>query len=1155
MSIESEFTPIENYPFLNRFRFNDDLSEKYWHGSALENLLEEHWTAFQEEVSQNQEYLAAREKVFAEAVSLYFNDQKKRIIQDNLIAENSFVILGEYTRLVDSVVQTVFDYTVVDLPLIKERLLEDLKNEIQYKRKILPEKQEKLRLLSKQIEQSDTGNEDNDEALQVRKYYEDILDGLHADIRSHQERLQVLEEQVPQIEAPRNEPAFIKEHLVIFARGGYGRAELSLSSDHDIGYCLDTHRLNSGEAELLRQVIMQVEMLLQQSGVETAHQYFEIDEDLSRFNEPSAVHTIPSILESRVLLGNQTLAVSLKNRFFQIITYETYVLNLIQDYHDNTVPSLNSMNLKMDHGGLRSLQIPLWVAAATFGIFPSQTADLLALLIQKNLLSSRQGLKLCQALEFLHDLRNFSAAAKENYYDNEARDVGCIKENLEADQTNDAMERLYLLKKNRFKSVDEFDRFRLQMVQQMRELSQVILDRLMDRTIVRTFPKFQVVVHLGNMRVVEVHALEGLPQVPVSLIFSEPDVLLELFIYLGNSDYDLTYELKDEMASLIRHYTPDRMQINKTKIAEKFSALMQTPFVSRALGLMFEISDLMGDLKLPQTLIGCYIPECNQMRFLLRNLTYHQHPVCTHTLLALQRSQRELDRLRKNYPELYQFLKPRHILALRWGLLFHDIGKIDPKTEHQVSGTQIAAQALQRLGYDDPELENLVSLLIVHHMSVVHLSKTSSYFDQALQSFFEIADRNLINVILLFLCNISDYSAVSDSNARDTRNLRNFFEETYRVYSEMRASNKKGDPIDFIHDYLDKKKKDLETDTRIDLLINRSLRFDLDTALVEPLKQINVEELERIQESREELTELWRALKLGSLDSQGVDRTTDKMIRTIRHCLSNTTLTQLTANHNSILNWFFETLPNRFLLSTPPGVLASNLQTFTRLDRPAIVSVLTNSRGRLTGLLLYVHDQPRINSRVAYTLSMKRLNIESGKMNKIHFQGDRTAYCYYLKVSTRDGAEMIFPRELENAILHNPPPDLKIQPQDFLYNTRLQMEYLDDDQKGYVIQQSTRDASRDYPVWLGTDPETYGFTRKNQEYLRVKLAMADAPLVYFKMVEAFERIGAKIQQAVITTIGHQVIDTFYLSPEDHRKLRKSDFEEHLKHSMMSPSEI
>ncbi len=67
---------------------------------------------------------------------------------------------------------------------------------------------------------------------------------------------------------------------------------------------------------------------------------------------------------------------------------------------------------------------------------------------------------------------------------------------------------------------------------------------------------------------------------------------------------------------------------------------------------------------------------------------------------------------------------------------------------------------------------------------------------------------------------------------------------------------------------------------------------------------------------------------------------------------------------------------------------------------------------------------------------------------------------------------MIFPREMENSILNNPPPELKIQPQDFVYNTRMQLEYLDDDQKGYVIGQETSSKnSMIFRSGLGMNPK------------------------------------------------------------------------------------
>ena len=553
--------------------------------------------------------------------------------------------------------------------------------------------------------------------------------------------------------------------------------------------------------------------------------------------------------------------------------------------------------------------------------------------------------------------------------------------------------------------------------------------------------------------------------------------------------------------------------------------------------------------------MGCFIPETNKMRFLLRNLAYHQHPVCIHTLNALDRTQKELDRLKKDYQELYQYLEPKHILALKWGILFHDVGKIDPNTVHEISGTSIAVKALERIGYEDQELFTLVSLLIVHHTTVVLLSRTSAYFDQALQRFFEIADRNLINVILLFLCNISDYISVSDSNANSTRGLRTFFEETYRVFAEMRSSQKQEDSMDFILSYLENKKNDLETDTRIDLLINRSLRENLESVLLEPLERINQKERTLLEKSEAELKVLWRDLKLGSLDKQGTDQTTEKFIRTIRQSISNKTLVALTEVYSPLINWFFASFPNRFLLSSPPGMVAENLTIFNKLERPAIVNIITNARGRLNGLLIYVHDLPQIHSRIAYTLNLKHLNIESAKINQIKFASGKVAFCYYLKVSKRAEDNLIFPRELETSIRRNTPPALKIKPQKFHHDTKFQLEYLEDDKKGYMVKETNNASSAEFPVWKGGIRDKTDFVRRDKNYLRIKITAEEAPLVYYKIVSAFDQVGVPIQQAVITTIGHQVIDTFYITPEDHEKLVKSDFEQSLKQALMSPTEI
>ncbi len=1152
--MDTNFTPIENYPFLSRFLLPEDEEKQQEHSEALVTQLDERWRKNKIKVKQTQEYLTAREKVFADVISEYYQEKYKELVEESLNIENSFEILSQNTHLLDSIIKTAFEYAITDLQILKERINADLKKEYQFAKKSLPNKKKKLDHTRDEIKKIES-NQDDPDQRQMFKYYRNIEADLTNEIEKQNERLKELKVQLPQISKSTLEREFLLNHFVIFARGGYGRAELSFASDKDLGYCLDTQQLNAAEAEICRQFIVHIEHLLRKAGIETAHQYFELNEDLSRFKDPSTIHTIPSILESRVLLGSKNLVNALKRRFFQILPYEAFVLSQIREYDERTVPDLNQMNLKEDKGGLRSLQIPLWLTAATFGVFPSQTAEMLALLIQKRIISPRQGFKLCQALEFFYDLRNFSATAKKFHFDDEARESGLSDFEIQPNMINDATERLYLLKKNRFQSIDDFDRYRLQMLNYIEYFSQAILQRLLDRTIVRTFSNFQVVVHLGKRLIMEVNALEGLPQVPISLIFNDPCALLELFEYVGQSDYDLSFDLKDEMADLIRILTPDVIEANRTNIAECFSIIMLAPFAANTFRIMFEICEPINEDNQPHTLIGCFIPETNKMRFLLRNLADHQHPVCTHTLNALDKSQRELDRLKKDYQELHQYLEPKHIIALKWGVLFHDLGKIDPHADHEVSGTSVAVKALEKIGYQDQELFTLVSLLIVHHSTVVQLSRTSAYFDQALQNFFEIADRNLINIILIFLCNISDFSSVNESNARSTRGLRAFFDETYRVFAEMRSSKLPEESMEFINTYLDIKKNDLESDTRIDLLINRSLRNNLESVLFTPLEKINTEERKNLQKSEDELHILWRDLKLGSLDKIGTDQTTDKFIRTIRQSISKKTLESLTERYNPMINWFFAAFPNRFLLSSPPGMLAENLSIFNKLDRSAIVNVITNAKGKLNGLLIYVHDQPQIHSRIAYTLKLKHINIESAKINQIQFTSGQAAFCYYLKVSRSDEDNVIFPRELETSIKSNTLPSLNFTSQTFLYNTKLHLEYLEDDKKGYVVRETNNKASGDFPVWNSKSLDKTEFSRQDKNYLRIKITAEDAPMVYYKMVSAFDHVQVPIQQAVITTIGHQVIDTFYITPSDHKKIVKSDFEESLKQVLMSPSEI
>ena len=128
-----------------------------------------------------------------------------------------------------------------------------------------------------------------------------------------------------------------------------------------------------------------------------------------------------------------------------------------------------------------------------------------------------------------------------------------------------------------------------------------------------------------------------------------------------------------------------------------------------------------------------------------------------------------------------------------------------------------------------------------------------------------------------------------------------------------------------------------------------------------------------------------------------------------------------------------------------------------------IVNVITNPKGELNGLLIYVHNLKKIHSRIAYTLNQKHLNIESAKINQIKFARGEIAFCYYIKVSQKENDKVILPLEIETSIRRTVPPSLKINPQAFLYNTKFKLQHLEDDKKGYLVREKNNIYKTDNP--------------------------------------------------------------------------------------------
>jgi UTP:GlnB (protein PII) uridylyltransferase len=107
------------------------------------------------------------------------------------------------------------------------------------------------------------------------------------------------------------------------------------------------------------------------------------------------------------------------------------------------------------------------------------------------------------------------------------------------------------------------------------------------------------------------------------------------------------------------------------------------------------------------------------------------------------------------------------------------------------------------------------------------------------------------------------------------------------------------------------------------------------------------------------------------------------------------------------------------------------------------------------------------------------------------------------------------------------PPELDVPQQAAPYErSRARVEFQGNDGKGYhVVARKGQ------------------FEREARDYGVVRVVLRDEPYLFYKVSRAFDLFDVEVQSSLITTIGNQVVDYFYLTPQDYEHLRTSRFEE------------
>lgn len=1116
---------------LEWFRYAPEENQKDSYGSTLEQFRAElppvphHPEACgQEEISV---YLASVNEVILNRLATYRQAQIDEIAVWNLRVTHSFQILFRHSTLLDALHRFALNVAMGELPLLVRKKMLENEKELERKREQIPQKETQLVHLNQQLESM--AAEEGEDSSQ-REYYAGLANALETSLSNQRENLVQLETLALELAAWKGDRALAEERLTVFARGGYGRAEMSFCSDVDTGYCLDNRGLSDGQVSVFQELVVRVDEVLEHSGVRTVHQYFEIAEDLSRFSETEALHTFPAVLEARCVAGNIEVLDELKARFKALLPFEKVARQKSEEFDQQHEGNLTIMNLKEDFGGLRSIQIPLWLLGMTFKASNFMTMDLLQLARRKELLSMWEVSRLLQALEFLYELRNFVGMAESHYYDREARESGFYVPDIQPNTIDDHLVRLYLFRRHRFSSLDDFDRFRLRLVMEMRRISRKLMQRVLDQTLSQKLAGLRVAVHLGERTIRSIHSVNQAGSADMRALFQDSASLLSLFSYMAQTNYDLSNDLKDGLAGVVTTFTLPVGETDLHRQAYLFSQLMEGRFAHRALSAMFEISDPLTP-GMP-TLIGRYIPACDEMVCLLRTYDSRALPLHSHSLASLAQGQSALEELQQHYPDLHALLEEGDVLALKWALFLHDIARVEYSDAAPARSAEQAVEVLNLLGYTDSLLEEKVRLLISHHRTLAELSRMATYMDQAMAQYYEVANHTLSNVVLLFLTNLAVIRAKEEEGPAEgeggAASLRALFDEANQIVGEMRGFPLKEQSLEMINVYFDKKKYELIEQTRLHLLFQEIMAHGLAKAVSEPLRDIDEAVWRQVEEEAGRLDRLHKEIALGAHERAEQVRLESKLILSLRRLLSEKALMALTAHQGQLLEWFFASVPNRYLMVSLPADLAGQMLKFAAFrEARAIVDLSPNPYGGTLNLLIYTNGLSRSHSRVAYTLSRSRLNVVSGKINRVELADGGHGYCYFFQVSRLEPGTPLQPGDLELMIVTGEPPFLSFpEPASALSGKRVRLEFLGDDGKGYVIRE-----------------EQGGFRRIPISYRHLMVVLRDEPFLFYKVAQAFDLFDIDLQQALITTTGNQVVDYFYFSPPGYDRLRGSDFEE------------
>jgi [protein-PII] uridylyltransferase len=533
----------------------------------------------------------------------------------------------------------------------------------------------------------------------------------------------------------------------LIAVGGYGRGELFPHSDVDVLILLEAapDAALQGQLEELVQLFWDI-------GLEIGHSIRTIDECLSEAAADITVQT--SLLEARRVAGNRKLFQFLVDRCKAAMNpqafFEAKTLEMRQRHvkYEDTPYSLEP-NCKESPGGLRDLQVILWVAKA------AGLGDSWRKLAERGLITATEARQLLQKERAFKDIRirlHIHTGRREDRLVFDVQTTIAESFGFKTSETRRASE--YLMQRYYWaaKAVTQLNTILLQNIE------------------AQLFPQ------QGSPQPINEHfnEINGLVDMATDDVFeAAPSMMLEVFLLIAQHS-----NLKGMTARTMRALWHARFRIDAAFRRDPVNRALFLQIIQAPQGITHALRGMNQT-----SVLGRYLPNFRRIIGQMQHDLFHVYTVDQHILMVVRNVRRfTMTEHAHEYPFCSQLMAN---FAQPWLLyiaaLFHDIAK-GRGGDHSKLGMADARRFCRDHGLSKEDTD-LIVFLVEHHLTMSQVAQKQDLSDPDVIRNFAVAMKDERHLTALYLLTVADIRGTSPKvwNAWKGKLLEDLYRMTLRV--------------------------------------------------------------------------------------------------------------------------------------------------------------------------------------------------------------------------------------------------------------------------------------------------------------------------------------------------------------------------------------